>query len=211
MKPSADKSPVTRDGDSRRRSLIPIREAAAIGSGAVALASVSVFAGGVVSGAAGAGLAILMLAIAIVDARQFIIPDRLNAAAFTLGVVNAGLPWSMLELWSFALQDVAHAILRGACLAAAFLAIRIGYRRLRHRDGMGLGDVKLAAVAGVWLDWTTIPVTIEIAVLAALAFYVMRQAISGQPLRVMARLPFGLFFAPAIWIGWLIEITLLGN
>jgi hypothetical protein len=26
-----------------------------------------------------------------------------------------------------------------------------------------------------------------------------------------ARLPFGLFLAPAIWLGWLLEATLLGR
>ena len=48
------------------------------------------------------------------------------------------------------------------------------YRRIRGRDGIGLGDVKLAGVAGVWLDWWVLPVAIEIAALAALAVYAMR-------------------------------------
>ena len=54
-------------------------------------------------------------------------------------------------------------------MAAAFFGLWALYRRLRGREGIGLGDVKLAGVAGVWLDWPTIPVAVEIAALAALA------------------------------------------
>jgi len=68
-----------------------------------------------------------------------------------------------------------------------------------------LGDVKLAGVAGAWLDWLTIPIAVEIAAVAALAAYVMR----GRSVDPMTRLPFGLFFAPGIWLGWLIDTMAL--
>jgi leader peptidase (prepilin peptidase)/N-methyltransferase len=90
-------------------------------------------------------------------------------------------------------------------LAATFLALRILYRRLRGRDGLGLGDVKLAGVAGAWLGWFTIPISIEIAALAALAAHIMARRWQGLTLSATARLPFGLFFAPAIWLCWLLE------
>ena len=40
-----------------------------------------------------------------------------------------------------------------ALRCASFFALRYGYARLRGRQGLGLGDVKLAFVAGAWLDW----------------------------------------------------------
>ena len=152
-----------------------------------------------IGGALAAGLVLVVIAIAVIDARSFIIPDELNAAGIVLGLVNAGVTgWSATE-------DVTIAMLRGAVLALAFLAIRSGYRRLRGRDGLGLGDVKLAAMAGVWLDWTMIPIAIDIAAGAALAAYGLRQLREGRAFRSTGRLPFGLFFAPAIWIGWVID------
>ena len=42
-------------------------------------------------GVAGGGLALLMIAIAVVDARRFIIPDELTIAALALGFVQAAL------------------------------------------------------------------------------------------------------------------------
>jgi leader peptidase (prepilin peptidase)/N-methyltransferase len=56
---------------------------------------------------------------------------------------------------------------------------------------------------------TTIPIAVEIAALAALAVYALRRSMTGRPIRATARLPFGLFFAPAIWLCWLLEATLL--
>src|SRR3979409_1835211 len=42
-------------------------------------------------GAIGGGLAVLMISIAIVDARRFIIPDELTAAALALGFLHAAI------------------------------------------------------------------------------------------------------------------------
>ncbi|MBV8776471.1 MAG: prepilin peptidase, partial [Alphaproteobacteria bacterium] len=100
--------------------------------------------------------------------------------------------------------SVLHAVQRGTALALAFWLFRLVYRRLRGRDGIGLGDVKLAAVAGLWLDWIAIAVAVDIAALSALAV-VLVQAARGRKISVTTRIPFGLFFAPAIWLAWLIE------
>jgi leader peptidase (prepilin peptidase)/N-methyltransferase len=153
-------------------------------------------------GVAGGGLALLMIAIAVVDARRFIIPDELTVAALALGFVDAAL-----QDTDALVQALAFAALRGGALALAFLGLRVAYRRLRGREGIGLGDVKLAGVAGVWLGWAMIPVAVEIAALAALAAYAFKYFHDGR-VRAMTRLPFGLFFAPAIWIGWLLETML---
>jgi leader peptidase (prepilin peptidase) / N-methyltransferase len=100
-------------------------------------------------------------------------------------------------------------VLRGAIPALAFLGVRAAYRGWRGREGIGLGDVKLAGVAGVWLDWPTIPIAIEIAALAALGAYMIRHLYLRRNVRPTTRLPFGLFLAPAIWITWMLDATLI--
>jgi leader peptidase (prepilin peptidase)/N-methyltransferase len=156
------------------------------------------------AGYLGAALALLMLAIAIVDARWFIIPDQLSAAGFALGLINAAVI-APLEMW----QAAGIAFARGAVLALLFYALRALYRRLRGRQGIGLGDVKLAAVAGAWLDWLTLPIAIEMAALAALGAIGIRYYASGRRLDASLKFPFGLFLAPSIWACWLLEATLL--
>jgi leader peptidase (prepilin peptidase) / N-methyltransferase len=118
-------------------------------------------------GIIGGGLGVLMIAIAIVDSRRF--PDELSAAALALGFLHAAIQRSDMIV-----EALTNAALRGAVLAFAFLSLRVLYRQVRGREGIGLGDVKLAGVAGVWLDWPIIPVAIEIAALAALTVYAMR-------------------------------------
>ena len=171
---------------------------------AIAAAVASFVAAPDTRGLLGGFLALLMGAIALYDARHFIIPDEFNAAALVLALAHAavldpGTPGGEIVL----------ALARGAATAGAFLAIKLGYRWLRGREGIGLGDVKLAAVAGAWLDWFAILVAVELAVLAALAVHLVQMALRRRPLRAASALPFGLYLAPAIWVAWFVQTVLV--
>lgn len=172
---------------------------------ALVAASVSILAVPGTPGWLGGGLALLMMAIAAIDARHLIIPNELNAAALALALVHAAAlaPSAILE-------SLAMAVLRGTVTMLLFLALRIAYRRLRGREGLGLGDVKLAFVAGAWLDWMMIPVAIEIGAAGALLAFLAWRAVLKQRAGFATRLPFGLFLAPAIWLAWLIGAVVAG-
>jgi leader peptidase (prepilin peptidase)/N-methyltransferase len=165
---------------------------------------VAVFASLVTAPAAeglyGAFLAALMLAIAANDARHYLIPNELTGAAFALALLRAA---------AFVPDIGAEALLwpvaRAVAVALPLLLLMLAYRYWRGRDGLGLGDVKLAAVSGAWLDLTTVAAVIELAALLAIGAYVANAALQRKPLRGTAFLPFGLFLAPSIWIGWLGE------
>jgi leader peptidase (prepilin peptidase) / N-methyltransferase len=154
-------------------------------------------------GLLGAFLSVLMLSIALTDSSRYIIPNQLTGAAVALALVRAGAVGADAG-W----QALAWTALSGAATAVPFLALMIGYRRWRGRDGIGLGDVKLAAVAGVWLNFVTIFAVIELAALSALGAYFVSGYLQDRPPTATALLPFGLFLAPAIWIGWLLEAML---
>jgi leader peptidase (prepilin peptidase)/N-methyltransferase len=167
----------------------------AVGTGAV-LASFAAAPGW--SGAAGAVLAGLMLAIAVIDNRRMIIPDELNALAFIAGLIAAGVGAEAvpaIAIW--------QALVRASLMFALFFGFRAGFRALRGLEGIGLGDVKLAAVAGLWLDWAFLPIAVEVAALSALAVALYAR-LQGERFDPKARLPFGAFFAPAIWICWVL-------
>lgn len=165
---------------------------------------VAVFASLVTAPAAeglyGAFLAALMLAIAANDARHYLIPNELTGAAFALALLRAAA--SVPDVGAEALL---WPLARAVAVALPLLLLMLAYRYWRGRDGLGLGDVKLAAVGGAWLDLATVAAVIELAALLAIGAYVANATVQRKSLRGTAFLPFGLFLAPSIWIGWLGE------
>ena len=182
---------------SMRRQLRAGAAGALVGAGA-GLALLPVSDGGmVVLGAL--VLAAAMAAIGYEDALRFRIPD-----AWVYGALAAGLAYGALmlpgPLWSLAgpLGALVSAVLCGG----AFLIVREGFFRLRGIDGLGLGDVKLAAAGGAWLGTEAFAYAVLAAAAGAVAFVLLR-AMRGAGWSVSQRIAFGAFLAPAIWLAWL--------
>jgi leader peptidase (prepilin peptidase)/N-methyltransferase len=76
------------------------------------------------------------------------------------------------------------------------------YRRLRGRDGLGLGDAKLLAAAGAWVGAGGLPSVLAGAAIAALAA-AGGMMLAGRRLDRHTALPFGPFLAAATWLVWL--------
>ena len=72
------------------------------------------------------------------------------------------------------------------------------YRRLRGREGMGLGDAKLLGAAGAWVGWQGLAGVLLIAAVTGLATAVVLRRTS-----LSDALPFGPFLALGIWLTWL--------
>ena len=157
-----------------------------------------------IDGALGGALALLMLGVASADARRYVVPNALSGGAFALGVIRAAAANS-----DSGFEAALMALSRAAFAVGLFLLVRIAYRRFRGREGLGLGDVKLAGAAGAWLSLPMLPIAIEIAAVTALTAYVFRQRKRERVLRATGRVPFAAFFAPAIWLGWVMETMLL--
>ena len=78
---------------------------------------------------------------------------------------------------------------------------RLGlYRRLRGRDGLGLGDAKLLAAAGAWLGLASLPWVVLAAALLGLVLALLR----AGPLRAETAVPFGPPLALAFWVMFLL-------
>lgn len=144
-------------------------------------------------------LAGCMTMIAVEDARRFRVPDSWNLLAALVGLVvvwieaGAGLP--------DALPAVGRAALQAVICGGAFYLVREVYFRLRGVEGLGLGDVKLAATAGIWLGWQLLAVTVTLAALAAL-LWVAAQTVANRGWHAGRKIPLGAFLAPAIWVCW---------
>jgi leader peptidase (prepilin peptidase) / N-methyltransferase len=174
------------------------------GAAAIVAVTTSMFVVPGLAGTLGGALGLIMIAIAVIDAGSFIIPDPLVLAALALGCLDA---W-MIQSGTSAPLDLLVGVVRGLGVTAAFWTLRAAYVHLRGWQGIGLGDVKLAAVAGIWLDFFAIVLAIEIAALAALTI-VLTRALRGRRVTGRTAMPFGLFFAPAIWVCWLLERSIL--
>lgn len=157
------------------------------------------------AGLPAAALMPVLGAIACIDKRSFIIPDPLNGVALVLGFVSAAAGEGGAE------SSLVAAVLRGAIAALVFLTLRAAYSRWRGREGLGLGDVKLAGVAGVWLAPQFLALAVEVAAFAGLAAFGLMACRARRPLRGGARLPFGLFFAPAIGLAVLAQLVCLAG
>jgi leader peptidase (prepilin peptidase) / N-methyltransferase len=143
-------------------------------------------------------MVLTVLLIALIDHRKFIIPDVLSLPAIPLGLMAAVSAFP--EDWRAVLQN--H--LAAAALAAGVLyLVRLAYRNMRGIEGLGLGDVKLAAASGAWLGLEPLPATLLLASGAALAAVLLR-AIRPREEKMTPQtpVPFGSFLAPSIMIVW---------
>lgn len=131
-------------------------------------------------------LCLLSAILAWTDIRHGIIPDWLNLTLAGLGLSNVvfiGGPLAGLE-----------AACEGAAIGAIFWLLRRLYFAYREVQGLGLGDVKFLATAGIWVGVAGLPMLLLVAALTALACAgAMRLA--GRQLTAQTSMSFGPFLA----------------
>jgi len=143
-------------------------------------------------------LGILMIAGAEVDARTYLLPDVVTFGATFAGIAAAPFI-DPLDAWSDPWLAGASAIVRALGCAAVLALLRTGYAQMRHQEGLGLGDVKLAAAVGAWLPLDAIPLCFALAASAALVSALIAQ-LRGHVIERATRLPFGAFLCPSLWL-----------
>ena len=101
------------------------------------------------------------------------------------------------------LTALGHSVVSLILCGGVFYLLRADLLPLRGVEGLGLGDVKLAATGGIWLGWEIFPAVVTLAAIGAIVWVAVAAA---HPARLAARakeFPFGAFLAPAIWVCWL--------
>jgi leader peptidase (prepilin peptidase)/N-methyltransferase len=134
-------------------------------------------------------LCLLCAALAWIDIRHGIIPDWLNLAVAGIGLIGTmmiGDPYATLQ-----------AAGEGIAIGALFWLLRRLYFAYRKVQGLGLGDVKFLAAAGIWVGISGLPMLLLIATLTALAYAgIMRLA--GRSLTAQTSMSFGPFLATGL-------------
>jgi leader peptidase (prepilin peptidase)/N-methyltransferase len=129
------------------------------------------------------------------DIRFGIIPDWLNAFIAVLGLARG-----------FATDGASAALMAaagGVAIGASLLLLRYLYFTWRGMHGLGLGDVKFLAAAGVWTGLADFPVLLLVATLAALLLAGV-QHLGGRAVTARTSLPFG----PSLAFGLLVTLVL---
>lgn len=132
--------------------------------------------------------------LALIDIRHGIIPDWLNLTIAGLGLAKVAIVDGFV-----AGIEAAGA---GAAIGLIFWLLRRLYFGLRKIQGLGLGDVKFLAAAGIWIGIAGLPILLLIAALAALAAAGVMQ-FTGRDMTRRTSLPFGPFLA----IGLLLAVV----
>ena len=142
---------------------------------------------------AGCLLGWTLLAMGLIDLKTLRLPDFGNYLLIAGG---------MAVTYALAADAaIDHAIGAVSGFLILFVVSRL-YRRIRGRDGLGLGDAKLLAAGGAWLGWQALPGILMIAGAAGLIVAIIAQ--NGQSFDRRRVVAFGPYLALAIWISWLV-------
>jgi leader peptidase (prepilin peptidase)/N-methyltransferase len=172
--------------DARRRALLEL--------GAVAIAAWAFFSVAPPWVWPSCALGWLLLAAGVIDLRERILPDEINAAIAVFGLL-AAVPLGQGEV-------IGRAI--GAAVGfAALAAFALGYARLRGREGLGLGDAKLLGALGAWVGWQGLASVLVIAAGAGVASVLTGAALHRRAPRSDEALAFGPYLALGGWLVWL--------
>ena len=140
--------------------------------------------------------AALTLHVVKTDLEKFEISDYTVVAIFVVGVAF------VIFVADDPAPELLHAISRSVVAGGVLVAIGAAYRLKRKVEGLGWGDIKLAAAGAVWLSWQQMPFALLLAASAGIVLVVVHALREGKRPTAQMALPFGTVLAPAIWLVW---------
>jgi prepilin signal peptidase PulO-like enzyme (type II secretory pathway) len=133
-------------------------------------------------------LILALIYLAYIDWRTFRLPNTI-----TLPMIVLGATFNIVSEIRF--TNPISALL-GAFLGFASLWIlNAGYRLLKSRNGIGMGDAKLLAALGAWLGWSALPSILLIASLTGLVGGIIW--LKWRQFQLQQAFPFGPFLVIA--------------
>ncbi len=137
----------------------------------------------------GVGLVVL----AFVDSRTKLLPDVLTLPLLWLGMIIQLFP----EIRTVGLELSVIGAVMGYVPLWLFAHL---YKLIRHRDGLGMGDLKLLAAMGAWSGPFVLPQVLLLAALLAIAVFVLERVCRRSSAGIHEERPFGPAIVAAYFI-----------
>ena len=142
-------------------------------------------------------LSISFIIIFFIDLKHFIIPNEITYPLMVIGFIKSFDPNLNMDLF----PNFMNSLIGGLFGYMIIWLIIFIYKKLRDKEGMGLGDAKLLSVIGFWFGWVSIPFVIffssTVALLSALPDLIKNKK------NLSSQIPFG----PYIIIGCLMFLV----
>ena len=139
-------------------------------------------------------LSIFFIIIFFIDLKHFIIPNELTFPLMAIGLLKSFDP----NLNQYLFPNFLNSLIGGVAGYIIIWMIIFIYKRLRNKEGMGLGDAKLLSAIGFWFGWISIPFILFFSSFIALVLAI--PSLINKSKNLSSQIPFG----PYLVIGCLI-------
>ena len=142
-------------------------------------------------------LSIFFIIIFFIDLKHYIIPNVLTFPLMFIGFIKSFDP----NLDQTIFPNYINSLIGGIFGYSIIWLIVFVYKKVRKKEGMGLGDAKLLGAIGFWFGWISIPFTIFLSSFAALVIVI--PSILNKSRNMTSQIHFG----PYIIIGCIIYVV----
>ena len=143
-------------------------------------------------------LSIYFIIIFFIDLKHYIIPDVLTFPLMIIGFIKSFDP----NLNTSVFPNYINSLCGGIFGYLIIWTIILFYKKVRNKEGMGLGDAKLLAAIGFWFGWLSIPFVLLISSLIALIY--VTPSLIKKSKNLTSQIPFG----PYIILGTILYLIL---
>ena len=144
-------------------------------------------------------LSISFLIIIFIDLKHFIIPNEITYTLIAIGFLKSFDP----TLNQYLFPNYINSLIGGGVGYSIIWIIIFVYKKLRNKEGMGLGDAKLLSALGFWFGWISIPFILFFSSIVALGFAL--PSLMNKSKTMSSQIPFG----PYLVLGCILYLSLL--
>ncbi|MCB0960612.1 MAG: prepilin peptidase [Acidimicrobiales bacterium] len=93
----------------------------------------------------------VLLVLSVIDLELYILPNRITYPTIVASAI--AIPILSVVAADDPVGSIIRAYLCGIAFAGILLLTTLAYAVVARKDGMGMGDVKLAVILGMWAGW----------------------------------------------------------